>query len=293
VLNPDASTFINILQAGVAASTEQALQSDIHVQADRTRLKQALINLLNNAIKYNFVNGNITISTEATLNNWLRINIIDTGPGIASEKQSQLFTAFNRLGAEQTEIEGTGIGLAYTKEIIELMGGKIGVDSALGKGSTFWIELPGDVLSSSVVDAEKEKKEHLQAQTALEHEHQHTVLYVEDNLANLRFVTQLIAQHRHNINLLAASDPRQGLALAEEKSPDLIMLDINLPGMNGFEMLKILRDNEITANIPVIAISASAMPQDIERGLAAGFKHYVSKPIDVKRFLSVIENILA
>ncbi len=260
------------------------------VRADYTRLKQVFLNLLSNAVKYNCDNGKINISCNNVDNNQLRINISDTGSGLSTEQQSDLFKAFNRLGLENSELEGTGIGLVITKKILELMGGNIGVSSKLDKGSTFWIELPCDNLSLTV-ENEMDKKVNLDQKLTINQELQHTILYIEDNPANLRLVSQLLGR-LPNIHLWSAPEPLLGLELAMEHKPDLILLDINLPGMNGFEVLKELQQREETSNTPVIAVSANAMPKDIKKGMNAGFIEYITKPIDLKSLLQAVESVL-
>jgi PAS domain S-box-containing protein len=286
---------VSLTSNGADIVFEQLLQQHNTVRADRTRLRQVFVNLLSNAVKYNSENGKLTIACHHTENNQTRISITDTGEGIAPEQQAQLFKAFNRLGAERSEIEGTGIGLVITKNIVELMGGSIGVESQPGEGSTFWIELPGGTLIPAQPCAQKDvpdKTEITPASMPLSvPEHEHTVLYIEDNPANLRLVTKLLGR-LGNIHMWSAHEPMLGLDLVVEHKPDLILLDINLPGMDGFEVLKHLRQREATRNTPVIAISANAMPSDIEKGLEAGFDDYVTKPIDVDALLRAVDSKL-
>lgn len=280
---------IIISHDGSETTLDQLSQKTNAVRADRTRLRQVLLNLLSNAVKYNNENGKLSINCHYTANNLMRIDITDTGEGITKKQQEQLFTAFNRLGAEQTETEGTGIGLVITKNIIELMGGNIGLESQPGKGSTFWIELPGNTLLSTQKEA-MDTADITSLPTELDHEY--TVLYIEDNPANLRLVTQLLGQ-LNNIHMWSAHEPMLGLELAAEHKPDLILLDINLPGIDGFEVLKHLRQRGATRNTPVIAISANAMPRDIEKGLEAGFDEYITKPIDVTALLHAVDTTLS
>lgn len=276
---------IKMTRNGSEIKTENIQDDQKVVRADRTRLKQILLNLLSNAIKYNNVNGKITVDCANVDNNEIRISVTDTGNGLTQEQQSSLFEAFNRLGAEKSDIEGTGVGLLITKNLVELMGGSIGIDSAPGKGSTFWVQLPGDSPHSGV-DKETGIDEGLPE--AVSSEIKHTILYIEDNPANLRLVSQLLG-HRPNIRLLTAHEPLLGLDLAIQHKPGLILLDINLPEIDGFEVLRRLRVQDTTRNIPIIAISANAMPGDIKRGLSAGFDKYITKPIDVVEFLNVID----
>ncbi len=262
------------------------LNNDTNIlRADYTRTKQVIINLLSNAVKYNSEGGKITIKCDQSDNN-IRISITDTGLGLNQEQQTQLFTAFDRLGVENTDIEGTGIGLVITQNIVELMGGNIGVDSEPGVGSTFWFELPS---GSTVIDNKPEDVSSLE--DTIDLTEKHTVLYIEDNPANLRLVTQLLGR-LPNLHMWSAHEHMLGLELAAENNPDLILLDINLPGMDGFEVLKLLRQRDGTRNTPVIAISANAMPKDIERGLEAGFDDYITKPINIHKLMLAVSEKL-
>jgi len=290
---------INLKKDNTDLTIEQLRQQKSVLRADYTRLKQALINLLSNAIKYNYENGKVVIACNHELNKLLRISITDTGSGISKKQQKQLFKPFNRLENENSSIEGTGIGLAITKNIVELMGGNVGVISEEGKGSSFWIEFPcDDYLAdandpySNVEGACADKKINSETQNILSQtEEKSTVLYIEDNPANLRLVSILLGKLPH-IHLLSAHEPYMGLELAEKHKPDLILLDINLPGMSGYEVLNHLQQHNKTAAIPVIAISANAMPEDIKKGLNAGFIEYITKPIDLKNLMNVIDAIL-
>ena len=279
---------ISLKQNDDDISHEKSTKQNYAVRADHTRLKQSVLNLLSNAVKYNKENGEIIVNCIPIENNFVRISVADTGKGISREQQKDLFVAFNRLGAEHSEIEGTGIGLVITKNIVELMGGCIGVESEPGEGSTFWIDLPSDEASSTpeIINDEVDKDMILS-----ELEHEHSVLYIEDNPANLRLVTQLLGRIP-NLHMWRAHEPLLGLELAKEHQPGLILLDINLPGMDGFEVLKELQKNKITSEIPVIAISANAMPKDIEKGEKAGFDGYITKPIDVAVLLKTVEHQL-
>lgn len=259
------------------------------VHADRTRVKQVLINLLSNAIKYNRKDGTVELTCSISEEDRIRINVLDTGEGLSPAKIDQLFQPFNRLGQEAGTEEGTGIGLVVSKRLTELMGGEIGVTSTVGRGSAFWIELKLAAQPQLVADV----TETLDMQPAQIQDHAalHTLLYVEDNRANMQLVEQLIAR-RPNMRLLTASDGTHGISLARTHQPKIILMDINLPGISGIQALKILREDPITAHIPVLAISANAMPRDIDKGLAAGFFRYLTKPIKVNEFMQALDHAL-
>ena len=250
------------------------------VLADPTRLKQILVNLLSNAAKYNRVEGSIQIDCHRSGEDRLQISVTDSGQGIAPEKLALLFKPFERLGAEFGEIDGTGIGLALSKQLAELMDGALGVESTPGRGSTFWLELP-------LAQAEQEHTVSDTGQQTPNAGH-HTLLYIEDNAANLR-VVEAIFRRNSQLRLLSATNGEYGLELARHYLPEVILLDIHLPGMDGYAVLAALQADAATRHIPLIALSADAMPMDIERGLAAGFAHYVTKPIDVDRFLNAVD----
>ncbi len=261
----------------------------VQVRADRTRLKQVLLNLLSNAVKYNRDGGEVELKIQTEGSDRLRVLVSDTGNGIPAERLSELFEPFNRLDAEGTEVEGTGIGLTITRRIMELMGGSIEAESEVGVGSTFWLELPLEDETHS--DEPAEQQDGLQ-QASEAAERQHLVLYIEDNPANLKLVANILGKLPH-IHLLSAHLPELGLELAQSRQPDLILLDINMPGMDGYQVLRILRQNPALAEVPVIAVSANAMPEDIKRGMEAGFTDYMTKPIQVREFVDGIEHALA
>ena len=262
------------------------LQGAWLIRADRTRLKQVLVNLLSNAIKYNRVGGRVDVScTESALGR-TRISVQDTGEGLAPEKLAQLFQSFNRLGQEGGAQEGTGIGLVVSKRLVELMGGHIGVDSIVGGGCTFWFELATAVAQAPPEPAELAL---LPSAPPLANDAAvRTLLCVEDNPANLLLVERLMAR-RPDVRLLSARDGRAGVELARAVRPDVILMDINLPGISGITALRILAEDPSTAHIPVIALSANAMPRDIEKGLRAGFFRYLTKPIKVGEFLDTLD----
>ena len=255
------------------------------VHADRTRLKQVVINLLSNAVKYNRVGGSVTVECSTSTPERVRISVMDTGAGLTSDKLAQLFEPFNRLGQETGAEEGTGIGLVVSKRLVELMGGAIGVESTVGAGSVFWIELNADV--ALTVDVEGSGSATPPRPPVLPGAELRTLLYVEDNPANLLLVEQLVARCS-DMRLLSARDGILGIQIARESLPDVILMDINLRGLSGLDALKILREDPITAHIPVVALSANAMPHDIRKGLEAGFFRYLTKPINVNEFMDTL-----
>jgi PAS domain S-box-containing protein len=260
------------------------------VLADRTRVKQILVNLLFNAIKYNKPGGTVVVDCVASAPNSVRIGVRDTGDGLPPEKLAQLFQPFNRLGQEAGIEEGTGIGLVVTKRLVELMGGIIGVDSTVGVGTVFWVDLilcAPPQLADAGADSGKYFRPSALAGAALR-----TLLYIEDNPANLQLVEELITR-RPDLRLLSAADGALGIELAREFLPELILMDINLPGINGVDAMKILRADPATAHIPIIAISANAIPGDIKKGLDAGFFRYLTKPIVVNEFMDALGVALA
>jgi PAS domain S-box-containing protein len=255
------------------------------VRADRTRLKQVFINLLSNAIKYNKDKGTITVDFILRPPDVVRINVRDTGIGLSPEKISQLFEPFNRLGQESIVEEGTGIGLVVSKRLIELMGGVIGVESTVGEGSTFWIEM-SIIEENAYINAQEQSDE--VAHKYATDEKTRTLLYIEDNPANMMLVEDIIAR-RSDLRMLSATNGIRGIETAIARLPDVILMDINLPGMSGIDALKVLQKNPVTAHIPIIALSANAIPRDIERGLEAGFFRYLTKPIRINVFLDTLD----
>jgi PAS domain S-box-containing protein len=258
------------------------------VVADRTRLKQVLINLLSNAIKYNQSAGKVTVECTASVTDRVRVSVKDTGAGLPPEKLAQLFQPFNRLGQEAGGQEGTGIGLVVAKQLIELMGGVIGVESTVGVGSVFWFDLLSAPEPELAVDTAPESQA---PSPVLASPRLRTILYVEDNPANLKLVERLLAR-RPDLRLLSASDGNAGITLARSEAPEVILMDINLPGINGIETLRLLREDPLTAQLTVVALSANAMPRDIEKGLQAGFFSYLTKPIKVPEFMAVLDAAL-
>ncbi|MDZ4730465.1 MAG: ATP-binding protein [Xanthomonadales bacterium] len=275
----------------------QALKSGIRLEfaksdvplfasADRTRVKQVFVNLLSNAIKYNRVGGSVEVSSRPSPGDRVRVSFQDTGEGLTPDKLAQLFQPFNRLGQEAGAEEGTGIGLVVNKRLVELMGGSIGVESTVGVGSVFWIEL--NATRAIETDNAATSPSAAPLPDSGNGAHRRTVLYVEDNPANLMLVTKMLAR-RPNICLFSAKDGRSGVEMAQATRPDIILMDINLPGISGVTALSILTGDPSTAHIPVIAVSANAMPRDIEKGLEAGFFRYLTKPIKVTEFMDTLD----
>ena len=259
------------------------------IKADRTRLKQALINLLSNAIKYNRELGTVEVKCVMGTSEYVRISVQDTGEGLPPEKLTQLFQPFNRLGQENGIVEGTGIGLAVTKKLVELMGGSIGVDSTVGVGSVFWFEL----ISATEPQLAREgcKSQELTAKTYTG-TRQYTMLYFEDNPINSSLIKELIEEGRPDIHLLIAGKGNLGIELARIHLPDVILMDVTLPDMNGIEAMEILLKDPLTAHIPIVALSADAMPHHILKGMEAGFFRYICKPFELNEFMFVIDEAL-
>jgi signal transduction histidine kinase/ActR/RegA family two-component response regulator len=269
---------------GVSVSFPQ-FDTPYFVQADRTRVKQVLINLLSNAVKYNKEGGTVLVDCIASEPDRVRICIKDTGAGLTADQLRQLFQPFNRLGQEGNGEKGTGIGLVVCKRLVELMGGTIDVGSTVGKGSVFSIELS---LTAERKPASRADSPVDTAPPVLANAQLRTLLYVEDNPANMMLVEDLIAR-RPDVRLLSASDGNRGVEIARTWLPDVILMDINLPGISGVEALRILALDPATAHIPVIALSANAGPRDIAKGLEAGFFRYLTKPIKVPEFMETLE----
>ena len=259
------------------------------VSADRTRLKQIVINLLSNAIKYNKEQGTVVVDCATSAPGLTRISVKDSGAGLSPEKLAQLFQPFNRLGQEAGGVAGTGIGLVVTKRLAELMGGVLGVESTAGEGSVFWCELISCAAPELVVESGEAAT--VDRPPVPAGARPRTLLYVEDNPANMKLVEQLIAR-RPDMRLLTAVNGTLGIEVARTTRPTVILMDINLPGISGVEALKVLRIDPATAHIPVVALSANAMPRDIEMGLDAGFFRYLTKPIKIKEFMDTLNTAL-
>ncbi|TDP82052.1 PAS domain S-box-containing protein [Aquabacterium commune] len=287
---------------GIQLAPVPTLPSGSRVRADRTRLRQVLINLLSNGIKYNRQGGALSVHIEVQADT-VRLGVQDSGMGLSAEQQARLFTPFERLDADDRQIEGTGIGLALSKRLVDMMGGHIGVDSEPGQGSTFWVQLPrsedGAVISGAPGDTPGNAPQHPLTAWGSNAHLQHaqaaqrpdcTVLCVEDNELNLQLIDHLLGR-QPGIHLLCASEPRQGLRMAHELRPHIILLDINLPEMDGYEVIARLRSDPATATIPVLAVTANAMPGDAARARSAGFASYITKPINVATLLAEVERL--
>ncbi len=272
---------------------------DDHVMADRQRLKQVLLNLLSNAVKYNRPGGTVRVTAEPAGADRLRITVADEGPGLTTAQEARLFAPFDRLGAEASGIEGTGLGLALSKGLAEQMGGRLGVDSTPGAGSAFWIELP---IAPADVRTADEQPARTAGPTAPGPSSgpavarpavgpSGTILHIEDNPANLRLVERVLAR-RPNIRLLPAMLGQLGLELAREHRPDLILLDLHLPDLPGGELLARLRAYPATRQIPIVVLSADARSDQEERSIAAGARAHLTKPLDIEEFLALVDELL-
>ena len=265
--------------------------SDDLIVADHFRFKQVLINLLSNAIKYNRAGGSVTYGCENKAGGQVHIFVADTGEGISEDDMVELFNPFERFHAEKSDIEGTGIGLTISKRLVEAMGGVIGCDSTVGEGSTFWIDFPQAESVPQQVSVPRAPAEELQARHKENSRFTGTMLYIEDDKNNTALM-ELIVTRIEGVSMISAATAELGLELAASEKPDMILLDINLPEMSGYEAIARLKENEKTRDIPVVALSAAAMPHDIVRGKDAGFLHYLTKPIEINEVTDVIRDVI-
>ncbi len=272
-------------ERSIQLSASVDIDAGVHVLADRQRFKQVLVNLLNNAVKYTPFFGGVAVSYHVPGNEKVRVLVSDTGPGIPAEKLARLFTPFERLGAEQSAIEGTGLGLALSQRLMQAMGGSIGVDSAVGKGSTFWIELP---LTKSPLERSPRDRAANGARQPSSEPASRSILYIEDNLSNLALIEQMLAE-RPGTALLTSMQGKVGLDLARQHTPDLILLDLHLPDLPGWDVLSQLKADSTTRHIPVVVISADATKRQMNRLMSAGAAHYLTKPLDVNKFFQVLD----
>ena len=284
IIQPNAS------KRNLRVEFEQTPSNLLYVKADRQRLKQVLLNLINNAVKYNREGGSVTIRTElhqvsAADVPMVRISVIDSGVGISREEFSKLFLPFERIGAERSDTEGTGLGLAVVKKLMDVMGGVVGVESIVGQGSTFWIDLPqAESMESQIARVSEVSEEDMIAM-----EKKGTILYIEDNISNADLVHEILENHRPAIHLVTSMYGSQAVKLTKEIHPDLILLDLDLPDMHGSQVLAKLKEDSETCRIPVAIISADAMPQMIEQLMLAGAEDYLTKPLDIIGFLLMID----
>ena len=287
-----------VVARSIEMATPMAMRSNVAIvntidtdnpplaRGDASRLLQLIYNLLSNAVRFNKPDGDVTVSCSNSSDGMLRIEIRDTGIGIAEERRTVIF---DPLSAGASATGGTGMGLAIAKRLIDLMNGRIGFDSVAGEGSTFWVDLvPLDGAEPDFMSAGSNPDSPGASPASGP---TRRILYIEDNPANIRLLEFLIARH-HEFELLTAVSAEDGIEMARADSPDLILMDIGLPGMDGFEALEILRGESRTSDIPVMAVSANAMRHDVERGQQAGFADYLTKPIVIDDFLAAINRIL-
>jgi len=267
---------------------EKIPEDNYFVRADPLRLKQVILNLLSNAIKYNKPNGSVTVSFVMQANDKIRLGIRDTGKGISVEQRSKLFEPFERLGVDSQAIEGTGIGLTITKKLIEAMGGSVDFESVLGEGSFFYIDLP---LENKKPVRLKGKNQAGSPGDPVSNQGRKKILYIEDIPANVELMEQIMEEVPH-LNLISASNAMEGIKAAQDQQPDLILMDIHLPDLDGISAFQKLQGMEDVREIPVIALTADAMPEDVHKALELGFKSYVTKPIGIPQFLKTLEEVL-
>ena len=303
-LNLDAVNLVDVIEeclgliATTAAKRSISIANNIVVEnlpiirSDASRLKQVILNLVSNAVKFSNVGGTVTINTAVISNRMLRISVSDTGQGISPAEYGKVFAPFERLSQEAGDLEGAGIGLTHTKQLVESMQGSIGFESETGKGNTFWINLPifdnteQHEISSTLPDSQVQQVKSPDSTDRLKQ-----VVYIEDNPVNTKLM-EMIFEFLPNVELTVAMSGEQGVELVKEISPDLILMDIFLPGMDGIEASRLIKDSRHTTDIPIIAISAATWDVDIERARDVGFFAYLTKPIDIPETLSTIRKAL-
>jgi CheY-like chemotaxis protein len=281
-------------EKGIILNWKEIKSEPCYVEADPLRFKQVLLNLVSNAIKYNHPNGSVVVSIERLSSGRVRIGIKDTGRGISEDRHEKLFTPFERLNEEEDEIEGTGIGLAITKKLTEMMNGSIGFECNSGKGSFFYVDFPAaknPPLSIQATNSLDEATLIPSTSSSPNGKRNYRILYVEDTPANLDLVRKILAL-QPNLEMISAVNACEGIELARNELPDLILLDINLPDMDGFTVFQHLKEMEKVKTIPVVALTADAMEADIKKGLKMGFKDFITKPIQIDAFLEVVTTIL-
>lgn len=268
-------------------------KEDFYVHADQQRLKQILINLVNNAVKYNKDDGTVRISMKyidkADDKCFVRISVKDTGIGIKNEDIPKLFTPFERIGADKTQVEGTGLGLSVVKKLVELMEGTVGLESAPGTGSTFWVDLPCSKTKSELAENDNSNL----FGNAEDLKKGGTILYIEDNTSNVELIEQILKTQRPKVKLVSNMYGGETIRLIGDHNPDLLLLDLNLPDIHGEDVLKDIKNNELTRSIPVVIVSADAMPHQLDRMRGAGAIDYLTKPIDVLRFLKIVDDFIS
>ncbi|HEX8465240.1 MAG TPA: ATP-binding protein, partial [Abditibacterium sp.] len=280
-----------------ALAAERRIRLDVNLEelhhnyvlADRQRLKQVLINLLANAIKYNYEDGQVEVFCHQKPDGWISLTVRDSGPGISPADLLKLFTPFERLSASNTEVEGTGLGLVLSQRLVTAMGGTLNVESILGQGSTFTIDLPQ--IDPPKNQATSVPRSSLVMRAEQKAESSYSVLCIEDNPSNIRLM-ETIFEMRPEITLLIAIQGSTGLDLARQHEPNLILLDLNLPDIHGSEVLSRLQQSALTRDIPVVVVSADATPKQVERLLVAGARDYLTKPLDVNQLLHVVDKFL-
>jgi PAS domain S-box-containing protein len=273
----------------ISIGYQEIPEDNIFAEVDPLRFKQVVLNLISNAIKYNKPNGSVVVSFEKLGNTHIRLGVKDTGYGIPDENKDKIFMPFERFNVNSEQIEGTGIGLTISQKLIELMNGSIDFKSVTGEGSFFYVDIP---VSDKIPFPVQVENQSGSAQLSMEKNNLKKILYIEDIDVNVELVRQILIK-RPRVELIAASNALDGIGLAQSENPDLILMDINMPGMDGIAAFNKLKVTEETRNIPVIALTADAMNTDIKKALDIGFKSYITKPLDVSTFFDEIDKVLA